>query len=466
MQGHITEKTFYQYLKCPNWVYFDAHADEYRPHEPLMEQLQDEGLIHDLQLELISDREDLVQVTAEDPDEAFNQTLAFMREGRQTIYHGTLIDKHWVGHPDLLEKVEGRSTLGDYYYVAADIKRTRFLREDHRFQECFYAELLERIQGTKPVQGYIITPDNEVMPYLIESFESEYRLNLSEIEKIIAGKRPPHFVTSGCKQSPWFKECRTESEECDDLSLLNRIWRAEVHRLQAAGVQTMSELALKSVPELEDLAPDLNPGRLETMRDQAIAIHEHRYMIRHDVEMPEADIELFFDIESDPLRDFDYLFGVLKVTKDGQEYHQFFAESPEQEGAMWEDFVSFIEQHLEAPIYHYGWFEQEVISRFSAKYGVSEIAREAFERNMIDLLSIVRPAVIFPLSFYSLKDIANYIGFTWRSADASGANSVLWFEEWLKKKSPKILKKIIEYNEDDVIATYKLQRWVREHASL
>jgi uncharacterized protein len=65
-----------------------------------------------------------------------------------------------------------------------------------------------------------------------------------------------------------------------------------------------------------------------------------------------------------------------------------------------------------------------------------------------------------------LKDIAQYIGFNWRAEDASGANSVLWFEEWLKKKTPRLMQKILEYNEDDVIATYKLQRWVRENVIL
>ncbi|KKW31089.1 MAG: hypothetical protein UY76_C0066G0007, partial [Candidatus Uhrbacteria bacterium GW2011_GWA2_52_8d] len=93
MKGTITEKTFYQYLKCPNWVYFDTYASEMRPHEILMARLQDDGLIEEKERELLSDRQDLVEVTAEDPDEAFKQTLAFMREGRQTIYHGVLIDK-------------------------------------------------------------------------------------------------------------------------------------------------------------------------------------------------------------------------------------------------------------------------------------------------------------------------------------------------------------------------------------
>jgi uncharacterized protein len=466
MHGTITEKTFYQYIKCPNWVYFDAHVQEARVHERLMQKLQDEGLVQEKERELLCDRQDLVEVTAEDPDEAFNQTLTFMREGRQTIYRAVLIDKHWVGHPDILEKVEGRSRLGDYYYIASDIKRSRFLRDDHKFQGCFYAELLEKIQGVKPVQGYVVTPDREVLPYLIEDFEAEYELTLTEIEKIIAGSRPVHFVTSGCKQSPWYKECQGESQECDDLSRLNRIWRAEVRILEDAGVSTIGALALKSLPELEKLCPDVNTKRLETMRDQAISLQESRHIIRGTANLPEADVELFFDIESDPLRDFDYLFGVLKVTAQGEEYISFFASAPEKEGEMWAEFVQFIERHIDAPIYHYGWFEEEVVHRFAAKYGMGEIAREALERNMIDLLGVIRSTVIFPLSFYSLKDIGQYIGVEWRSDDASGANSVLWFEEWLRKKTPKLLQKILEYNEDDVRATHKLQRWVRENVVL
>lgn len=463
MLARLTEKTFYQYIKCPNWVYFDVHALERNVHHPLINQLIDDGLIEEKQRELISDREDLVEVTAEDPDEAFHQTLTFMREGRQTIFHGVLVDQHWVGHPDVLEKVEGRSRFGAYYYVAVDLKRTRFIRDDHKFQGCFYAELLERIQKVKPVLGYVMTPDKQVLSYAIADFEGAYTLTLDEIEKIIAGKRPVHFLTSGCKQSPWFSECRQSSEACEDISLLNRVWRQEVNRLKKAGIETISQLALLSVMQLEKMAPDLSAARLEIMRDQAIAIHEGRHIIRQSILFPVASTEIFFDIESDPLRDFDYLFGTLMLENGQERYQPFFAQSPKQEQDTWNEFVSFIEQHLDCPIYHYGWFEVEVVKRFSAKYGISSVASDALAQNMIDLLELIRPAVIFPLSFYSLKDIASYLGFHWRAEDASGANSVLWFEEWLKKKTPKLMQKILEYNEDDVRATAHVQRWLKEH---
>jgi len=463
MSRKITEKTFYQYLKCPQWVYFSAHENETRLQDPLLSKLIEDGLADDLERSAIRDRSEVVEVTAEDPEEAFRQTLAFMQEGKKTIYGGVLVDGHWVGNPDVLEQVEGKSHLGNYYYVAADVKRSRRLRDDYKFQGCFYAELLDRIQGVKPVNGYVITPDGEALEFLIDEFEGEYKLTLDEIERIIAGKRPVHFVTSSCKQSPWFEECKSQSAACNEISLLNRVWHEEVVRLEGGGIKTIDALAAKSVHEIASLVPDVSIERIEVMRDQAIAIREGVYIRRGKIDLPESEIELFFDIESNPLRDFDYLFGVLVVDGKGQEtYHSFFAERPEDEPSMWKEFVSFIESHIDAPIYHYGWFEQEVVGRFGAKYGISELAKDALERNMIDILFAMRPAVLFPLTFYSLKDVASYLGFSWRAEDASGANSVLWMEEYMKTKDKKIKKKILEYNEDDVRATYVLQKWLRE----
>lgn len=461
----ISEKTFYQYVKCPNWVYFDLHAQTPRAHDPLMNQLIDDGLLDEKQRALISDRQEVVEVMAEDPDEAFRQTLAFMREGKQTIYHGVLIDQHWVGHPDVLERVEGESSLGFYYYVAADIKRSRYIKDEYKFQGCFYAELLYRLQGVRPVMGYVITPDKETLTYTIDEFEAAFHLSLIEIEKIVAGIAPAHFVTSGCKQSPWFSECRAQSEACDDLSLLNRVWREEVARLQECGITTIAQLAQTPFAKLQNMVPMLSVSRLEIMHDQAIAIRTHQHIIRTTVDLPAASVELYFDIESDPLRDFDYLFGVLEVSERGEEYHAFMAASPEQEGAMWVEFCDFLTSHFESPVYHYGAFEQEVVNRFAAKYGVSPMVQDVLEQNFIDILEIVRPSIIFPLSFYSLKDIAQYIGFSWRSADASGANSVLWFEDWLRTKNPALLQKITEYNEDDVRATHVLKVWLHKYAT-
>ncbi|MFH1252776.1 MAG: TM0106 family RecB-like putative nuclease [Candidatus Uhrbacteria bacterium] len=459
MSRKITEKTFYKYLKCPSWVYRDAH-EAAAEIDPLLLRLLEDGLLPEKERAVVSDRPDFVEVTAEDPEEAFRQTLEFMREGRETIYQGILIHGHWVGNPDVLARVEGRSLFGNYYYVAADVKRIRGVREAHKFQGCFYAELLSRLQEVKPVQSYVITPDKKIVGYSIEEFEAEFHLTLGEIEKIVAGEKPHHFLTAGCKQSPWYGACRLETETCRDISILNRVWREEVAALQAVGIKTLDQLAAKSSNDLFKLAPIVRRDRLELLRLQAKALIENKFFLLASPKLPVVDTELYFDIESDPLRDWDFLFGVLEVKNGRSRYYSFVAESPDEEGEMWRKFLEFIFKRSEAPIYHYGWYELEVFRRFVDRYGLDKETQLKIETNFHDLLFLIRPAVIFPLSFYSLKDLGAYVGYHWQAEDASGVQAVRWFEDWLKTKDENLMKKILEYNKDDVKATWALKEWL------
>jgi len=426
-----------------------------------MKLLHDNGLLDTEKRAIWSQREDFVEVAVEDQEEAFQQTLAYMKDGRQTIVGGVLIDKHWVGHPDMLERVEGKSVFGPYYYVACDVKQTSVARDVHNMQVCFYSELLQRLQGVKPVQGYIVTHKKESISYDIESFEDRYRLTLEEIEKILAGQKPDHFLSSGCKQSPWFYECFEHSKKCNDLSLLNRVWRAEVTMLRQAGITTINELSKIPEKDLVNKVPDMDETRLSVVHDQAEALVENKIIVRHPIVLPAEKQVLYFDVESDPLRDWHYLLGVLSVDGDTETYHAFFAEKPEDENQMWQDFVEFISWNPGAIIYHYGEFERQVISGFIAKYGVSDDVLKTLEQGMVDLLDHLRPAVLFPMPFYSLKDLATHMGFHWRDIDASGANSIMWFEEWLTSQDPDLKTRILEYNEDDVRATRVVREWIR-----
>ncbi|MBU0531389.1 MAG: TM0106 family RecB-like putative nuclease [Candidatus Uhrbacteria bacterium] len=460
----LTEKHFFRYIKCPLWLYFDVHADEQKLHDPLMERLQDDGLLPEAEAEIVKDMS-YAEVGIEDVEEAFGQTLKLMREGVQTIYHGVLVKGHWVARPDLLEKVEGKSRFGDYYYVAIDIKQGRRLRAEYMFQGAFYAEVLKLIQGTKPTQGYVISPDGDVQSYLIEDFESRFHLTLDAIERILAGQRPAHFVSGGCKQSPWFSECQSEAEACNDLSLINRIRPSEVKAIRDAEISNISALSKADRDKLEGIG-SIDLDRLLYLRDQATALTKGAHIVHEPVELPEADVELYFDVESDPLRDLHYLFGVLEVKQGKAKYHSFVAAKPEEEEKAWLEFLEFMGEHPDAPIYHWGWFEIDVIRHLAAKYGMGESVVAQMEQNMIDLLPAVRDSVIMPVYYYSLKDIAGHLGYKWKEEGATGAISVLWYEEYLKNRRKKsILTKIIKYNEDDVRATWHVKKWVVEQTA-
>ena len=461
MQPRITEQSFYKYLKCPSWISRELREGE-DLRKALMQKLQDDGLLRQKELELLEGRE-VEEVDLDDLDEAVQRTLELMKEGAETIYKGVLTHGHWVGQPDVLEKVEGQSNFGDWYYVACDIKRSHHLKDEYKFQGAFYAEILTKIQGIKPIQGYVMFADGAVESYLLEEFYTQFQLTLDEIERILEGEKKPHFLTSGCKQAPYFTECQAETKECDDLSLINRIWRSEVTALQEIGIQTVTDLADASVEDLRRAA-DVTWDRLYFLQQQAISLAENRVIRIGEVEFPQEDgLVLVVDIESDPLRDLDYLFGTLVIDGDDQTYHSFLAKNTDQEEENWSQFVSFLEDYPAASIYHYGWYEEAVFRRLGEKYGVPDSIKQHFEEDMVDLLTRMREKVIFPMPFYSLKDIAKYLGFKWRREDASGAESVLWYEAWLRDKDEQALQDVLDYNEDDVRATWFVRNWILEH---
>lgn len=462
----ITEKTFFYYAKCPKWVQRDLVHGEHL--DALEERLIDDGLLPGLTERLLSVRGTYETVTDEDQNDAFSRTVELMKQGVQTIYGGVFVHGYWVARPDLLERVEGKSAFGSYYYVAVDVKNItdpRSIREGHKMQGAFYAELLEEIQEVKPTSGYIMSSEGVVMRYDLEKFEADFRLTLDRIESILEGDEPNHILTSGCKASPFFHVCVDEAQDCDDLSLLNRIHATEIDELNDAGVTTVLELAGANLPELYPKLLDLDEERVQFLQRQAIALKERVHDVVERMEFPESNVELFFDIEGDPVRALDYLFGVLKVVynEDGtreETYHAFTAESEAQEREAWEEFVAFLHEHRHAPVYHYGWHEISVCAKLIDRYGAPEGAVYSWENNFVDLNARLRSAIIFPLSFYSLKDIAQYLGFKWRSEDASGVNSIRWYHDWLEKGDRALLERIVQYNEDDVRATYVLKEWL------
>lgn len=458
----LTASDFYKFLKCPNWVYWDLFGDPEKKGEisEMMKKLREDGVLHEKEIvQRLGPFEEMP--SGGSSEERFAATLEAMKRGAGLIYQGTLMDDDWVGRPDLLKRAEGRSNFGDWFYEAADIKSSREIHDAHKHQLVFYALLLKKIQGVKPEEGKILNVDGEERSFPIEEAEADFFDLLDRILTVRAGEKPESLFMSSCKDSPWYDQCRKEAEDNDDISLIYKIYKKEYRRLREAGYATLAGLAAADPGALSREVKGVPDHRLERLRLQATALREKKVVWTAEPSLPEAETELFFDIEGDPLLGVEYLFGLLIRAGGKTDYRAFLAEKPEDEGRAWLEFCDFIEGYEGTPIYHYGWYELEVIRRLSAKHGISKKAGRALDgRNMIDLLKTVQYSAILPLYFYSLKDVAKHLGFSWRAKDASGANSVLWFQEWLDHGDRDVLQKIIDYNEDDVRATLFLKDWL------
>lgn len=456
----ITGSMFFKYDSCPHWVYFDRFGDPKKKLKTtrFTEMLLELGLLHE---ENIIQGRAYVEVKGRGNAARFRATLRLMEQGADSIYHGLLMADDLVGEPDLLEKRTDRSSrFGAYHYVAVDIKSAERLMDAHKYQLSFYGDLLERIQGCRPHEGYILNGSGIRLGFALGDFAVQYQQGLAEIRQALSGQRPPPHLSSGCKASPWFGECVALAEEENDIALLYNVKEKTVAALRENGVSTVRQAASMDIPALLEEAPQLSGKTLERLVLQARALLETRHFIRKAIILPPAAVEYHFDIEGDPLRQVEYLFGFLIRSGGTEKYEYFLAERPEDEQDLWEEFLLWLENLPDSlVVYHYGTYEKSRLTILEGRYGGSP-ALDRFRAAMVDLNEIVKDCVVFPLYFYGIKNIGEYLGFERSKKIAGGGESVAFYEEWLRKGDRRKLEAILKYNEDDVLATRHLKDWL------
>ena len=462
----LTAGHFYKFFQCPHWIWYDLYGDqqEKKSVPPLMKMIFEDGLRHEKEIIKSRKFEEIDQGLFKDLDEAFFATAELMKKGKN-IYHGVLMDEHWVGIPDLLEARPGKSKLGDHYYVVYDIKNSKDIKDEHKFQLVFYSLILEKIQGVRSREAYIINAEGEEKSFLVDDFLDYFHLTRENIEKILEGEKPPPFLKSGCKRTPWYSLCLTETESCRDVSLIYRLSQMDQRQLYDIGIKTVDDLAKSDIESLRNKLITWNFDKLVRFHNQAQSLIKNESLILKKSVFPEVETEIYFDIESDPTQDIDYMMGILvkdKTSGTEPKYKYFLANDKSSEEKMWQEFTAFLEKLDNFVIYHYAFYERQIFDRLALKYGVSAEIENKFKNNTIDLHRAVVDSVVLPLYFYSLKDVARYVGFQWQAEDAGGAESVVWYNQWKETGDKKILQKILDYNKDDVVATMVVKEWLEK----
>lgn len=460
----LTPQHFYKFFQCPHWIWYDIYGDSTRKRQvsPLLDIIY-KGKLGDEPGALGRHKkfEELKPENYRDLEEAYLATLELMKKGKN-IYHGVLMTQEWVGMPDLMEARPGKSDLGPFEYVVYDVQRSLELRDEQKFPLVFYSLILEKIQGVRPREAYVIDPQGNERPFLVNDFVSQFHATRAEIERILAGDKPAPFLKSGCKRSPWYSICLEETQGCNDVSLIYRLSQADQRRLYGIGVKTVSDLAAIDGDELRGKLEDWPFDKIVRFQNQARVLMSGQPLALRKPQFPEVKTEVYLDVESDPTRDVDYLMGMLtRDTVTGRAvYRNFTAEHPDGEADIWTAFLDWLGGMEDFAIYHYAFYERMVFDRLALRHGAPAALAQKFHEHAIDLHQKVVDTVVLPLYFYTLKDIAKYIGYEWADPNAGGAESVAWYDEWLRTQDRSVLQRIMRYNEDDVRATMLLRDWL------
>lgn len=410
-----------------------------------------------------------VQYPRGDIAQGFAATLELMHQGIAYIVGGVLQDIHssgvsLVAYPDVLVRREG-DVPETWYYAPMNIKLGKRPKSEYQVVTSYQAILLEQIQGVVPDRAWLIL--RERSPYVVDlaKWLPVTQQIISEcIQTLSRDTAPDLFISrQRCSLCHWYKSCYVKAKSENHLSLLAGVTPNRYQQLKTLGLTTPEAIAQVPILHMEPLMGKLIATNL-IRQAQATVTNQAILQRLPPQTFPISNVELYFDIEAEPELHLDYLLGVLVVDKiaQTQKFHPFLAETPDQEAVIWQQFLQLVQRYPQAPIYHFSDYELETVARLAHLYGITGGTLGALRSRFIDLHTLVTGTVTLPVEGYSLKQVAKWLGFSWRDAAITGADCVCLYDQWLARGDRTLLDQVIRYNEDDCLATRCLKDWLEK----
>lgn len=360
----------------------------------------------------------------------------------------------------------------------APLDQVVWVRLDHRFIRTFSRT----------------APEGHRLRSALERYDHEhgFRVYVAESASMRTGiDDPPPVVrpirVRECEWCAWWQVCRPRMDD-DDLSL--RISKTpldvrELQTLMSLGIKTVAELA---TADIDALLPaylpltahrDRSEQRLRQAARRARMLAEGVELERVSVEpigVPRATVEVDLDIETAE-GDLTYLWGALVTHRPTgtQHFHHVsgfdeLSEADEVELAVrfsrW--LLDLVAQHPELRVYHYSDYETVHLRRLADRSQHPDLlaACDLVPEHFVDLFGYIRDNFV-GVEGLGLKTVATKgPKFAWRDEEPGGLNSQSWFDTAVHGATPEEREaartRVLEYNEDDVRATWAVREWLTE----
>jgi predicted RecB family nuclease len=110
------------------------------------------------------------------------------------------------------------------------------------------------------------------------------------------------------------------------------------------------------------------------------------------------------------------------------------------------------------------------VKQYIDRYGDPDGTAARVLRNLLDLLPITKSTVALPLPSYSLKVVEGYVGFKRKQEEFGGAWAMAQFilatETGDEAERIARMAQILEYNREDLAATWAVLEWLQSKAGV
>ncbi|MCH7726332.1 MAG: TM0106 family RecB-like putative nuclease, partial [Planctomycetes bacterium] len=377
-------------------------------------------------------------------------TSSVLRDASPLILNGTIVVDDLIFCIDGLKRTKGSSRLGEFHYLPVLFDETERPGPAHKQLMAIAGLAIASLQGTWPAWGTLIYGRESKLRRFKLQRNGAQRLLRDVREMETLGGTPRLTLNKHCTQCEFQKRCRTEAEGKDDLSLLRSLGESEIKKYEDRGIFTVTQLsftfrARKRIKRSNHSRPVHNHPL------QALAVRENRIYVVGTPVLPDSTTRIYFDLEGDPERAFDYLLGMIVQSNEGEERYSFWADSPQDELCLFQQFVDVVSRFENPSLYSYGSYEAAFIRRMSQKTRQPDLGGQLLSR-LVNVLSTIYSHVYFPAYSNGLKEIARLLGFCWTEPSASGQLSVAWRRKWERTGSESLKNMLVQYNLEDCIA--------------
>jgi predicted RecB family nuclease len=467
----LTATTVAAYITSPFSIYCNKFVskEEQDPMTEYQKLLFQRGCDHENQT-VHEKFPEMSEISFDTPENGFKSTLDAMVSGTD-ILHGMPIyylPEGIFGITDLLEKSNSTgSVFGNYHYTVKEVKLAKNIKNSHLIQGAFYNYLIGQIQNFTPKTFAMINGEGEESVHEYSEYESVLLDSIEGTRKILQGE--PISPTHGSCDYPWTSYCNKKAVETNDISLVTGISLKTKNQLFHK-FKTVEELSRASILDLTAIKGIGDKTAIKYV-NTAKAIHSgtHNIIDTDKINFPQRKVEIFLDLEGidptmaeDGIPQIDYLIGILVRENSEEKYISFTAKNTNLEKEMLLEFLDFLRDQKDYVIYHYHHYEKTHMTKMMEKYEIDNATQNLLLDNLIDIHKVATDSVVFPTYGNGLKQIAPYLGFSWRHKDVSATESISIYLEYIQDPEgrEKEFQKVIDYNEDDCIATRVIKDWL------
>ena len=228
----------------------------------------------------------------------------------------------------------------------------------------------------------------------LSSFTKNIEKTINDLHKTLSDSGEPILILNKhCPVCEYSSYCKQKALAEGNISLLDRATSKSIAKYKQKGIFTIQQLSYLYKPRRREkqLAKPLISHNIEI---QALAIRTDKIYVQKLPELSRQSVELFLDIEGNPDQEIYYLIGVILSRDFTITSHSYWANNVTNESNIWQQFIFMINEHPDAPIYHYGNYELKAINVLGKRYGTNVTH---IESRLINIVNSIYGKIYFPV---------------------------------------------------------------------